>query len=91
MTLIEVLSPEGGAPHTEALDAPRLPDVRGTLIGLHDNAKPGAAELLRAIGLGQIERGDQLRSWTKAHAARPSPHIIELGAPVRGAVFVLGD
>lgn len=91
MTWIEVLSPDGGHASPQTLEAARLADLRGVTIGLHDNAKPGAVELLSAIGGGLTRSGAQLRSWTKVHAARPSPHLAELTSVVGGAVFALGD
>ena len=91
MTWIEVLSPEGRPAPSAAGGTARLAGLNGVTIGLHDNAKPGAVELLTAIGSGLTGQGAQLRSWSKAHAARPSPHIAELSAHVAGAVFALGD
>lgn len=91
MTWIEVLSPEGAQPQAETGEAARIPSLNGALIGLHDNAKPGAVDLLSAIGDGLIRRGARTQSWSKAHAARPSSHIPELASAVAGAVFALGD
>ncbi|MDQ4039752.1 MAG: hypothetical protein M3313_15730 [Actinomycetota bacterium] len=91
MTWIDVLSPEGAQPETESGDVPRLSSLQGALIGLHDNAKPGAVDLLTVIGADLVRRGAQTQSWSKAHAARPSPHIPELASSVTGALFALGD
>lgn len=91
MTWIDVLSPEGAHGPSESGDTLRLPSLQDTVIALHDNAKPGAVDLLAAIGGGLVERGARTRSWSKAHAARPSQHIPELTGAVAGAVFALGD
>lgn len=91
MTWIDVLSPEGGQGQSESGDTQRLSSVQGALIALHDNAKPGAVDLLAVIGRGLTERGARTRSWSKPHAARPSHHIAELSAAAAGAVFALGD
>ena len=91
MTWIDVLSPEGAQPHSETGDASRLSSLDGALIALHDNAKPGAVDLLSVIGDDLTRRGARTQSWSKAHAARPSPHIPELTSAAAGAVFALGD
>lgn len=98
MSSIEILSPEGpvagsglgaGRPATPLAARPR--DLAGRRIALHDNAKPGARDLLAAIGSGLSVAGATCRGWSKAHAARPSPHVADMAAAVQGAVFALGD
>ncbi len=91
MTWIDVLSPEGPQGRTELGDTLRLSSLQDTAIALHDNAKPGAVDLLAAIGEGLVARGARTKSWSKAHAARPSSHIPDLTGAVAGAVFALGD
>lgn len=88
---IDVLSPEGGQGPSETTEARPLPSLQGALIALHDNAKPGALDLLGAIGNGLTIRGARTRSWSKAHAARPSHHIPDVVSVAAGAVFALGD
>jgi hypothetical protein len=95
---IEVLVPDGvadrqapGAP-TRSFDlAPRLPTMGARRVALHDNAKPGAAELLAPIGRALRASGAEPHRWSKAHAARPSPHLADVAAAVDAAVFALGD
>lgn len=91
MAEIEVLSPEGRVRDTANVAAPRLPSLAGVAVALHDNAKPGALELLAAVGRGLEARGARLRSWHKPHAARPSHHLAAMAGQVRAAVFALGD
>jgi hypothetical protein len=96
---IEILAPDGipgpGRQHrTRELVgnlAPRLSALAGRTVALHDNAKPGSRELLTAIGEGLAGHGADLRRWSKAHAARPSPHVPELAVSADAAVFALGD
>lgn len=89
--MIEILSPEGAGHRPRGRLAPRLPDLDGVTVALHDNAKPGAVPLLAAIGTGLTARGARLRRWSKPHAARPTAHGPEMAATVRAAVFALGD
>jgi hypothetical protein len=91
MASIEVLSPEGPERHVAGRLARRLPGLHGTTVALHDNAKPGAVQLLSAIGEGLVARGARLRRWGKTHAARPTPHVAEMSGAVDAAVFALGD
>lgn len=96
MSRIEILTPEGASRQLAAASpaarlAPRLPDLAGRQIALHDNAKPGSIELLTALGTGLQEAGARLRRWSKAHAARPSSHVAEMAATCAAAVFALGD
>jgi hypothetical protein len=94
---LEILSPDGVGASTAAARtasvqlAPRLPGLAGRQVALHDNAKPGSGELLSAIGRGLEASGAGLRRWSKAHAARPSPHVADMAPAVDAAVFALGD
>jgi len=88
---IEILSPEGPDRTVKGRLAARLTGLDGVTVALHDNAKPGAETLLRAIGDGLAARGAHLRRWGKTHAARPTTHVAEMSRAARAAVFALGD
>jgi hypothetical protein len=96
---IQILTPDGGSGRRvgDGVDdaagglAARLADLAGRSIALHDNAKPGATGLLAPIGAALQQAGAQVRRWSKASAALPSPHIAEMSGEVEGAVFALGD
>lgn len=91
MTTLEILSPEGAKRDSTVVPARRLDSLSGVLVAIHDNAKPGALDLLDAVGAGLREQGARLRAWHKPHAARPSHHIAEMADTVDAAVFALGD
>ena len=91
MSTLEIMSPEGAERRSAVVSARRLATLSGVLVAMHDNAKPGALDLLDAVGGGLRQRGARLRAWHKPHAARPSHHIAEMADTVDAAVFALGD
>lgn len=92
MSRMLILSPEGPDRAGAAGPAPahRLPGLTGRLIAIHDNSKPGATEILGPMADTLAGSGARIRRWSKAHAARPSPHIEEMATAVHAAVFALG-
>jgi len=92
-----VLSPEGKAPTTAArvARAPRLPDLRGKVVGLLDNSKPNAdrleerfAQLLREkFGIAGVVKRRKLT----AQQGAPKAYLDELAAQADFVLSGLGD
>jgi hypothetical protein len=89
--MVDVLSPEGVRHRSQLRPAPRLSSLAERRIGLHDNRKPGAVELLGGIAAGLAEDGVTFASWHKAHAARPTPHLAAMSGTAEAVVLALGD
>jgi hypothetical protein len=89
---IEILSPVGVRREARLPLAPRVADLRGKVVGLMDNNKPGGRALLEGVreALAAYEvQGFVYRR--KAHPAGPSPYVDEVAARADVVVGGLGD
>lgn len=89
--VIEVLSPEGTGGTRKLALAGRLQSEAGATLALHDNSKPGAVDLLEGVASALVRGGAIVRTWSKPHAARPSPHLGAVIETCQAAVLALGD
>lgn len=74
-------------------ELPQRPSsIEGLTIGLLDNNKPGATEILGGLGEALLEAGArEVLHRQKSHPAGPSPYIGELAERVHVAVSAVGD
>ena len=89
---MKVVNPEGVRSTQERPLAPRVPTLQGAVVGLLDNNKPGAKEILDGLVAGLRELG--VRDFVyrrKIHPAGPNPHVAELAEQVDVAISALGD
>lgn len=88
-----VVDPEGPRSTRLKVAAPRrLRSLDGAVIGLLDNAKPGARELFDGMTPKLAELGVKDFVYRrKVHPAGPSPHVAEVADRVDVAISALGD
>ncbi len=90
--VIEVLSPVGIRRAERRPLAPRPQSLTGRVVGLMDNNKPGARQLLDGIKEALAHRGIQSFFYRrKAHPSGPSPYVEEVAAHSEAVVGALGD
>jgi hypothetical protein len=90
--VIEVLSPVGIRRTERRPLAARPQSLAGRVIGLMDNNKPGARQLLEGIKDELAHRGVQTFFYRrKAHPSGPSPYVEEVAARSDAVVGALGD
>ncbi len=89
---IDVLSPVGVKKAERRAIAPRVPTLKGAVVGLMDNSKPGGRQLLE--GLREELAAEGVKGFlyrAKAHASGPSPYVQEVASACDAVVGALGD
>lgn len=89
---MKVMSPLGvPRPSTMTL-APKLQTLKGAVVGLVDNSKPGAIPLLKGIADELLKAGvAEVREFPKNTASAGHPQIETITRESEAVVLALGD
>ncbi|HVA37237.1 MAG TPA: hypothetical protein VNJ51_06460 [Candidatus Dormibacteraeota bacterium] len=90
---MEILNPVSPRRTSAIEPAPRIPGMRGHLVGLLYNGKPGGVEILEGIRKELAARFDGVETErrNKRHAASGAPFLHALMGRWRAAVVAVGD
>ena len=92
MSRVFVYQPGGVPSATPGTLAPRLPDVRGIRLGVLDNCKEFADQVVGAIA-AVLRRDHGVRDitvWRKGYPAQPAPFLPEMASQCDAVVNGVG-